>query len=263
MGEAVLHESREGYDIVTLNRPDRLNAFVEAIHIGLARAFDKIENDNNCRAVIITGAGRGFCAGQDLAERDPTIQGDRPDLGKTLEVYYNPMLRRMRALPKPIICAVNGVAAGAGANFALAADITIAARSASFIQAFAKIALIPDAGGTYWLARRLGAQRAMALALTAEPLPADKAAEWGLIWKCVDDADLMPQAEALAAQFAAGPPDAYALTKKALQAAEVNDFNAQLDLERQLQREAGYSGDFAEGVAAFLQKRKADFSRRK
>ncbi len=263
MAEAVLHESRDGYDVITLNRPDRLNAFVEDIHIGLAKAFDRIEADDKCRSVIITGAGRGFCAGQDLAERDPAIRGDRPDLGKTLEVYYNPMLRRMRALPKPVICAVNGVAAGAGANFALAADITIAARSASFIQAFAKIALIPDAGGTYWLTRRIGAQRAMALSLTAEPLAAQTAADWGLIWKCVDDAQLMQEAEALAAQFAAGPSTAYALTKQAIQAAESNDFDAQLDLERQLQREAGYSGDFAEGVAAFLQKRKADYSRSK
>ncbi len=263
MSDAVLHESRDGYDIVTLNRPDRLNAFVEAVHVGLARAFDRIEADDDCRAVIITGAGRGFCAGQDLVERDPTILGDRPDLGRTLEVYYNPLLRRIRGLPKPVICAVNGVAAGAGANVALAADITIAARSASFIQVFSKIALIPDAGGTYWLTRRLGAQRAMALSLTADPLPAETAAEWGLIWKCVDDEDVMPQAEALAARFAAGPAHAYALTKQALQAAERNDFDAQLDLERQLQREAGFSGDFAEGVAAFLQKRKADFSRRR
>jgi len=260
MTSAVLHESRDGYDVVTLNRPDRLNAFTSEIHAGLRAALDRIEADDKCRAVVITGAGRGFCAGQDLTDPDPSLTGPEPDLGKTLEETYNPMLRRLRALPKPVICAVNGVAAGAGANFALAADITIAARSAVFIQAFAKIALIPDAGGTYWLTRRLGAARAMALALTADPLSAETAADWGLIWQSVDDADLMPTAEKLAARFAAGPTRAYALIKQAMQAAETNDFDAQLDLERELQRRAGQSPDFKEGVAAFLEKRKPAFS---
>ena len=165
----------------------------------------------------------------------------------------------MRALAKPIVCAVNGVAAGAGANIALAADIVIAARSASFVQVFSRIGLVPDAGGTYWLTRHLGEARAKALALTAEPLPAETAADWGLIWKCVDDAELQAQAEALAERFANGPATAYALTKQLIHAASTNSLDEQLDMERNFQREAGWSDDYREGVAAFLQKRKADF----
>ncbi|MGB3502768.1 MAG: 2-(1,2-epoxy-1,2-dihydrophenyl)acetyl-CoA isomerase PaaG [Mesorhizobium sp.] len=260
MTDVVLHETKGGYDIVTLNRPDKLNSFNEELHLGLRGALERIEGNDACRAVIITGAGRGFCAGQDLSARAAMKPGERPDLGQSLETWYNPLIRRIRALEKPVICAVNGVAAGAGANFALAADITIAARSARFIQAFAKIGLVPDAGGTFWLTRRLGAARAMALALTAEPLDAEKAAEWGLIWKCVDDAELMPQAEALAAQLAAGPTHAYALTKKAIQAADANSLDQQLDLERAFQREAGFSDDYREGVAAFMEKRKPAFT---
>lgn len=262
MTNAVLHDKRQGYAILSLNRPERLNAFNEAQHIALRAALEKCAVDPGCRAVILTGSGRGFCAGQDLSDRDPTITGERPDLGLTLETYYNPLIRQIRALPKPVICAVNGVAAGAGANIALACDIILAGKSASFIQAFARIALVPDAGGTFWLTRRLGEARAKALALTAEPLPADKAAEWGLIWKCFDDADLMPEAEKLAAHFAAGPTHAYALTKQAIHAAEANSLDQQLDLERALQREAGMSDDYKEGVAAFLQKRKAVYSGR-
>lgn len=261
--ETVLSERRDGYRIFTLNRPERLNAFTPELHVALRQALEAAAADDDCRAVIITGAGRGFCAGQDLSARASASASDRPDLGQSLETYYNPLVRLIRAIEKPVICAVNGVAAGAGANVALAADITIAARSATFIQAFAKIALVPDAGGTYWLTRRIGPQRAMALALTAEPLPAQTAADWGLIWKCVDDADLMAAAEALAAQLAAGPTHAFALTKKAIQAAESNTLDQQLDLERASQREAGMSDDYLEGVAAFMQKRKANFSGRK
>ena len=260
--EPVLHERRDGYAVLTLNRPERLNAFTESIHLGLRAAFDEIEADADCRAVILTGSGRGFCAGQDLAERDPTLTGERPDLGQTLETYYNPFIRRMRALPKPIICAVNGVAAGAGANVALAADIVLAARSARFIQAFSKIALVPDAGGTWWLTRQLGEARAKALALTAEPLPAETAADWGLIWKAVDDDKLMAEAVALAKHFVNGPTHAFALTKQAIQQASHNTLDEQLDLERRLQREAGESDDYSEGVAAFLQKRPANYRRK-
>ena len=259
--DAVRIEKRDGYAIVTLNRPDRLNAFNEGQHLSLRAALAGCAGDTQCGAVILTGAGRGFCAGADLADRDPTMSGERPDLGKTLETYYNPLVRQIRAMEKPVICAVNGVAAGAGANIALACDIVIAARSASFIQAFAKIALVPDAGGTWWLTRLLGEARAKALALTAEPLPAEKAADWGLIWKCVDDADLMAEAERLAAHFAAGPTNAYALTKQAIQAASANSLDEQLDLERTLQRQAGQSDDYKEGVAAFLEKRKAVYRR--
>ena len=258
--DSVLRETRDGYRILTLNRPERLNAFNEDQHLRLRAALSDCAEDDSCRAVILTGAGRGFCAGQDLSDRDPTLGGARPDLGLSLETYYNPLVRQIRAMGKPVICAVNGVAAGAGANIALAADIVIAARSASFIQIFARIALVPDAGGTWWLTRHLGEARAKALALTTEPLPAEKAAEWGLIWKCVDDAALMDEAGALAAQFARGPTHAYALAKQAIHAASTNTLDEQLDLERKLQREAGQSDDYKEGVSAFLQKRKAVFS---
>lgn len=258
----VLYDHRGGYAVITLNRPARLNAFNEAQHLELRSALTRAAEDDGCRSVILTGSGRGFCAGADLADRDPTLQGDRPDLGRTLETYYNPLVRQIRAMPKPVICAVNGVAAGAGANIALACDIVIAARSASFIQVFTRIGLVPDAGGTWWLTRLLGEARAKGLALTAEPLASETAERWGLIWRCVDDADLMTEAEAMAIQFAAGPTHAYGLTKQAIQAASVNSLDAQLDLERDLQRRAGQSDEYKEGVAAFLEKRRAVFAGR-
>jgi 2-(1,2-epoxy-1,2-dihydrophenyl)acetyl-CoA isomerase len=255
----VLHERREGYAVLTLNRPERLNAFNEAQHVALRAALADCAADDRCRAVVLTGAGRGFCAGQDLADRDPTLMGESPDLGRTLETYYNPLVLQIRGLEKPVICAVNGVAAGAGANIALACDIVLAARSASFIQAFSKIGLIPDAGGTWWLTQRLGEARAKALALTATPLSAEDAASWGLIWRAVDDEKLMGEATALAEAFAKGPTQAYSLTKKAIHAAASNTLEEQLQVERELQREAGHSGDYKEGVSAFLQKRPAVF----
>lgn len=259
----VIHERRDGYSVITLNRPDRLNAFNEAQHRELREALDACEADKDCGAIVLTGAGRGFCAGQDLSDRDPTMLGESPDLGMTLETFYNPLVRKLRALEMPVICAVNGVAAGAGANIALACDIVLAARSAKFIQAFSKIGLIPDAGGTYWLTKHLGEARAKALALTAHPLSAEDAAQWGLIWKAVDDDRLMDEATALAEGFANGPTRAYALTKQAIQAATTNDLDEQLEVERTLQREAGWSDDYKEGVAAFLQKRPADFKGRR
>lgn len=255
----VIHERRDGYHLVTLNRPDRLNSFNGDQHRALRAALDAAAEDGDCGAVVLTGSGRGFCAGQDLSDRDPAMLGDRPDLGTTLETLYNPLVRRLRSLEKPVICAVNGVAAGAGANIALSCDIVLAARSAKFIQAFSKIGLIPDAGGTWWLTRHLGEARAKALAMTAEPLTAQQAADWGLIWKAVDDDRLMPEAIALAERLANGPTRAYALTKQAIQAASTNTLDEQLDAERALQREAGWSDDYKEGVAAFLEKRPADF----
>jgi len=258
-GDILLHERRDGYHVLTLNRPERLNAFNDALHLALRSALDQCESDTDCRAVIITGAGRGFCAGQDLSDRAPAAPGEVRDLGHTLETLYNPLVLKLRNLPKPVIVAVNGVAAGAGANIALAGDIVLAAKSANFIQAFSRIALIPDAGGTWWLTRHLGEARAKALALTADPLPAEKAAEWGLIWKAVDDDLLMAEAVALAERFARGPTSAYALTKKAIHAASANALEAQLTVERELQREAGLQGDYREGVAAFLEKRPAKF----
>lgn len=263
MNDVVIHERREGFAILTLNRPDRLNSFNEAQHHALRAALDACEAEDDCRAVVLTGAGRGFCAGQDLSDRDPTMRGDAPDLGLTLERFYNPLVRRLRGLEMPVICAVNGVAAGAGANIAFACDIVLAAKSAKFIQAFSKIGLIPDAGGTYWLTRHLGEARAKALAMTAEPLSAEDAARWGLIWKAVDDDRLMEEATALAQGFANGPARAYALTKQAIHAASTNTLDQQLDVERSLQREAGWSDDYKEGVAAFLEKRPANYRKPK
>jgi len=259
----VIHERRDGYHLLTLNRPDRLNAFNEAQHRALRAALDDAGADKDCGAVVLTGAGRGFCAGQDLSDRDPAMLGERPDLGITLETLYNPLVRTLRALEKPVICAVNGVAAGAGANIAFSCDIVLAARSAKFIQAFSKIGLVPDSGGTWWLTRHLGEARAKALAMTAQPLSAEDAARWGLIWKAFDDEHLMAEATALAQTLANGPTRAYALTKQAIHAASTNTLDQQLDVERALQREAGLSDDYREGVAAFLEKRPADFRGRR
>jgi 2-(1,2-epoxy-1,2-dihydrophenyl)acetyl-CoA isomerase len=244
---------------LTLNRPDKLNSFNEEMHLALRAALQRAHDENGIRAVLLTGAGRGFCAGQDLGDRDPRKDAAPPDLGYTIETFYNPLIRQMRSLDKPIVCAVNGVAAGAGANIALACDIVLAARSAKFIQAFSKIGLVPDSGGTWSLAQLLGEARAKALALTAEPLAAETAAAWGLIWKVVDDAELATEAEALGKKLAAGPTFGLGLIKRAIQASAGHTLDQQLDLERDLQRQAGRSADYAEGVAAFLDKRPAGF----
>lgn len=260
--DTVLSALADGVLTLTLNRPEKLNSFNEDMHRALREGVQRAHDDAAVRAVLLTGAGRGFCAGQDLGDRDPRKGGPAPDLGHTLETFYNPTLRLIRSLEKPVVCAVNGVAAGAGANIAFACDIVLAARSARFIQAFAKIGLIPDAGGTWQLSRILGEPRAKALALTAEPLPAEKAADWGLIWKAVDDADLMDQAQALAAQLAAGPTLGLGLTKRLIQEAATNSLDRQLDAERDAQAQAGRSADYAEGVTAFLEKRAARFTGR-
>lgn len=257
--ETVLVVLEAGVLRLTLNRPDKLNSFNEEMHLALRAAMERAHEDPAVRAVLLTGSGRGFCAGQDLGDRDPRKGGAAPDLGQTLETFYNPTLRLIRSLEKPIVCAVNGVAAGAGANIALACDIVLAAKSAKFIQAFAKIGLIPDAGGSWSLTRILGEPRAKALAMTAEPLTAEKAADWGMIWKAVEDADLMAEAEGLAASLAAGPTLGLGLTKKLIQASATLSLDEQLDMERDLQRVAGRSADYAEGVTAFLEKRKPEF----
>ncbi len=243
---------------LTLNRPDKLNAIVAGMHGLLREAMSKAESDASIRAVLLTGAGRGFCAGQDLSERD--MSDKNLDLGNGLDKNYNPLVRRLRALPKPVICAVNGIAAGAGANLALACDLVLAARSASFLQAFAKIALVPDCGGTYWLPRLAGTARAMGMAMLAERVSAEDAERWGLIWKCVDDDKLLDEAKKLAQTLASGPTHTYGMIKKAIYASATNTLDAQLDLERDSQREVGRHQDYREGVAAFLEKRKPNFS---
>ena len=262
MSDTVKVALADGLLKLTLNRPDKLNSFNEEMHLALRAAMQRAHDEKGIRAVLLTGAGRGFCAGQDLGDRDPRKDAAPPDLGYTIETFYNPLIRQMRSLDKPILCAVNGVAAGAGANIALACDIVLAARSAKFIQAFSKIGLIPDSGGTWSLAQLLGEARAKALAITAEPLAAETAAAWGLIWKVVDDAELASEAEALGRKLAAGPTFGLGLIKQAIQASAGNTLDQQLDLERDLQRQAGHSADFAEGVVAFLDKRPAEFTGR-
>jgi 2-(1,2-epoxy-1,2-dihydrophenyl)acetyl-CoA isomerase len=258
----VLIDRQPGYRVITLNRPERLNAFNEDMHRALAAALAEAEADADCRALLLTGAGRAFCAGQDLSDR-LAKPGETMVLGETVDKFYNPLVRKLRALPFPVVAAVNGVAAGAGANVALACDIVLAARSARFIQAFAKIGLGPDSGGSWFLPRLVGAARARGLALLAEPLPAEKAEAWGLIWKAVDDAALIEEARKLCVHFAAAPTQGLALTKRALEAAETNTLDAQLDLERDFQREASMTPDYAEGVRAFMDKRPPRFTGRK
>jgi 2-(1,2-epoxy-1,2-dihydrophenyl)acetyl-CoA isomerase len=256
---AVLISLDAGVLSVTLNRPDKLNAFNPEMHKALRAALERAADEAEIRAVLLTGAGRAFSAGQDLSERDVQAGSAPIDLSVTLGSFYNPLIRRLCELPKPVVCAVNGIAAGAGANIALACDIVLAARSASFIQAFARIGLVPDSGGTYFLPRLVGHARAMGLALLGEKLSAEQAAQWGLVWKAVDDAGLMDEAVALARALAAGPTKGFGLIKKALLASPSNTLEAQLALERDLQREAGFSEDYREGVAAFMEKRKAQF----
>lgn len=251
----ILVEREGGVVRITLHRPDKLNSFNEEMHVALRAALEAARDDAEARAILLTGAGRGFCAGQDLGDRDPAKMDGPPDLGATVEKFYNPLTRLMRSIDKPIVCAVNGVAAGAGANIALTCDIVLAAKSARFIQAFSKIGLIPDSGGTWLLPRMIGEPRAKALTLLAEPLSAEKAEQWGLIWKAVDDSELMAEANALAARLAQGPTLGYGMTKRAIQAASVNSHDQAIDLERDLQRQCGRSADYAEGVAAFLGKR--------
>ncbi|TWI35874.1 2-(1,2-epoxy-1,2-dihydrophenyl)acetyl-CoA isomerase PaaG [Paracoccus sulfuroxidans] len=258
--ESILATLENGVLQITLNRPDKLNSFNEEMHMALRAAIQRAHDEPEIRAVLLTGSGRGFCAGQDLGDRDPRKGGPAPDLGHTLDTFYNPTLRLIRNLPKPVVCAVNGVAAGAGANIAFACDIVLAAESAKFIQAFSKIGLVPDAGGSWSLPRIIGEPRAKALALTAEPLPATTAADWGLIWKALPDDQLMTEATALAQRLAAGPTLGLGLTKQLIQAAASQSLDQQLDMERDCQQTAGRSADYAEGVTAFLEKRKAEFT---
>ncbi len=258
--DTILAETRDGVHFVTLNRPDRLNAFNEDMHLALRDALSTAAASSDIRAVLLTGAGRAFCAGQDLSDRQMDAGDAPPDLGYTLGTFYNPLIRQIRSLEKPVVCAVNGVAAGAGANVALACDIVLAASSAKFIQAFSKIGLIPDAGGSWLLPQLIGEARAKGLAMTADPLPAEKAADWGLIWKAIADEDLMNEAETLARQLGSGATTGHALTKKLIQDAAGRSLDDHLDHERDAQRTAGQTNDYREGVAAFLEKRAARFT---
>ena len=259
---AVLVSLDAGVLGITLNRPEKLNAFVPDMHRELRKALERAKDEPAVRAVLLTGAGRGFCAGQDLSERNVAPGAAPIDLSESLGSNYNPLVRRLRELPKPVVCAVNGVAAGAGANIALACDLVVAARSASFVQSFSRIGLVPDSGGTYFLPRLVGSARAMGLALLGEKLSAEDAERWGLIWKVVDDNKLADFSFNLARELACGPTRGYGLIKKALNFSANNTLDAQLELERDLQREAGFSADYREGVSAFLQKRKPDFNGR-
>jgi 2-(1,2-epoxy-1,2-dihydrophenyl)acetyl-CoA isomerase len=250
--ETILFDRQSHYCRLTLNRPQKLNSFTTRMHEEIRDALDHLSPD--ARSLVITGAGRAFCSGQDLQERQVDSDHDF-DLGESVEKNYAPLVRRLRALPIPVIAAVNGVAAGAGANLALACDIVVAARSAEFIQPFCRLGLIPDTGGTYFLPRLIGTARAMGFALLSERLSAEKAVEWGLIWKCVDDAELPSCIEEIAGRLAASPSLALAHAKRAIFAAAENGLDQQLDLERDLMRELGQTPEFRSAIAAFLAKR--------
>jgi 2-(1,2-epoxy-1,2-dihydrophenyl)acetyl-CoA isomerase len=256
----ILFEVADGIARLTLNRPERLNSFNDAMHAEVRDALGRVRADAQIRVLLLTGAGRGFCAGQDLGDRAVAPGADPVDLGASIERNYKPLVLALRALPLPVVCAVNGVAAGAGANIALACDVVIAAKSASFVQAFSRIGLLPDSGGTYFLPRLAGTARAMGLALFGDKLSAEQAAAWGLIWKCVDDADLTATTDALLGRLAAAATRGLAAAKHAIYASAGNTLEAQLDLERDLQRELGRSADYREGVAAFAAKRAPQFS---
>ena len=263
LSQPVLLDRLEGGVLtLTLNRPERLNALNTALIQTLSAGIKRAGAEPDCRAVLITGAGRGFCAGADLANRAFAPGQARPDLGEALEKGVNPLIRAIRNLPKPVVCAVNGPAAGAGANIALSCDIVLAAKSAQFLQAFARIGLIPDAGGTFVLPRLIGDARARALMMLAEPIGAERAEAIGMIYRAVDDQDLMGEAHTVAERLAAGPTHALGLIKRALAASPSNSLDAQLDVERDLQREAGGGKEYVEGVRAFLEKRPAEFRRK-
>jgi 2-(1,2-epoxy-1,2-dihydrophenyl)acetyl-CoA isomerase len=253
--ETVRLDVADGVATLTLNRPDRLNSFTVAMHGEVRAAIDEATGDPAVRCLVLTGAGRGFCAGQDLADRAVAPGAAPVDLGASIENYYKPLLMRLRGLDMPTICAVNGVAAGAGANIPFACDLVFAAKSASFIQSFSKIGLIPDCGGTWWVPRLVGPVRAMGLALLGDKLSATQAEEWGLIWRCIEDDELMPTVMTVARQLAAGPTRGYVRTRQAIERALQLPLAAALDLERDYQRELGASHDFREGVAAFMEKR--------
>ena len=256
--ESIDFKVEGGIARITLNRPDRLNSFTAAMHAELRDALAKL---GEARVVVLTGAGRGFCAGQDLNDRT-VAPGETVDLGDTVEASWNPLIRTLTSLPQPVIARVNGVAAGAGANIALACDLVVAAKSAKFIQSFSAIGLIPDSGGTWVLPRLVGQARALGLALTGEPLLAERAAEWGLIWKAVDDEALDAEVDALAAKLAALPPLGLAAIKEMIRKSWSHSLDEELNLQRDEMRRLGFTDDYREGVAAFLEKRAPTFTGR-
>jgi 2-(1,2-epoxy-1,2-dihydrophenyl)acetyl-CoA isomerase len=260
--QTIVFEVAAGIARLTLNRPQRLNSFNTVMLSEVQNALVTLRQDDSARVLVLTGAGRGFCAGQDLGDRVVAPGGAPPDLGRSIENGYKPLILALRGLPLPVIAAVNGVAAGAGANIALACDLVIAARSANFIQAFSKIGLIPDSGGTWFLPRLVGHARATGLALLGDKLPAEQAVQWGLIWRCVDDGLLGDEVDAIARQLAAAPTRGLARTKQAMLASWGHTLEQQLDVERDYQQELGHSADYAEGVAAFMAKRAARFTGR-
>lgn len=256
MSLTVLTNRIDGVAILSLNRPEKYNSFNREMALALQAALDACAADETVRCIVLTGAGKGFCAGQDLAEASDVAT---LDFHKIVDEHYNALILRMRRIEKPIIAAVNGVAAGAGANIALAADIVLAARSASFIQAFSKISLIPDSGGTFILPRLVGMQRALALTMLGDKITADEAAEMGMVYRVYDDETFASAWQSIATNLAAGPTKAYGLTKRLLNASFSNSLEDQLTMERDLQVEAGKTKDFVEGVNAFLQKRKPEY----
>ena len=257
--EHIIFSIDDGVARLTLNRPEKLNSFTVAMHVEVRAALEQVKADPSARVLILSGAGRGFCAGQDLSDRAVTPGGKPADLGESVERFYAPLVSALRALPLPVICAVNGVAAGAGANIALACDIVIAAESASFVQAFCRLGLIPDTGGTYFLPRLVGPARALGLAMLGDKLPAKQATQWGLIWRCVPDDSFAAETEALARHFAQAPTHGLAATKRAIYASAANTLDQQLILERDLMREMGQTADYREGVNAFIEKRAPRF----
>jgi len=256
--ESILVSAADGVARITLNRPDRLNSFTRAMHSELR---DALSNLGDARVIVLTGAGRGFCAGQDLNDR-AVAPGETVDLGETVEESWNPLIRTLASSPQPVIARVNGVAAGAGANIALACDMVIAAKSAKFIQSFSALGLIPDSGGSWHLPRLVGQARALGLALTGDPLPAEKAAEWGLIWKAVDDDQLDAEVDAVAAKLASLPPLGLAAIKRIIRTTGNRTLDEELDLQRDEMRRLGFTHDYREGVAGFLEKRPAKFEGR-
>jgi len=256
--ESILFENAAGIARITLNRPERLNSFTRVMHAELRDALGKL---GDARVVVLTGAGRGFCAGQDLNDR-AVAPGEAVDLGETVEESWNPLIRTLAALPQPVIARVNGVAAGAGANVALACDLVIAAKSAKFIQSFSALGLIPDSGGSWHLPRLVGQARALGLALTGEPLSAEQAAEWGMIWKAVEEDQLDPEVDAVATKLAALPPLGLSAIKQIMRSSWSRSLDQELDLQRDEMRRLGFTQDYREGVAAFLEKRTPTFTGR-